>query len=57
MCRHLSIEFDSGDLPRFKTGLRKNDRSIREFYDSETEDLVRKMFGWELDQFSYEMPD
>tara|TARA_B100001059_G_C17787283_1_gene557909 strand:+ start:169 stop:894 length:726 start_codon:yes stop_codon:yes gene_type:complete len=57
VCRHLSIEFDSGDLPKFKTGLRKNDRSIREFYDSETEDLVRKMFGWELDQFGYEMPD
>ena len=57
VCRHLSIDFDPEDLPRFKVGIRQNARSIREYYDSETEDLVRNKFRWELDRFGYEMPD
>ena len=57
VCRHLSIDFDPEDLPRFKVGIRQNARSIRDHYDAETEDLVRRKFSWELDRFGYEMPD
>ncbi|MDG2424756.1 MAG: hypothetical protein P8M22_12360 [Phycisphaerales bacterium] len=57
ICDHLSIPFQLDDLPKFKTGIRKDQRSIRDYYDDETERLMRERFEWELRAFDYDMPE
>jgi hypothetical protein len=44
-------------LPTFKSGIRLNKNLTREFFDSKTENLVRKMYAWEFARFGYEMPN
>ena len=53
----LGITDRKPDLPRFKTGIRKQEIPIREFYDNETEDLVREQYAWEIKTFGYGVPD
>lgn len=53
----LGIEQDERVLPKFYSGIRSADFSIRDFYDKETEAIVRQLYDWEFERFGYDMPD
>ncbi len=53
---HLGLESQDRKLPKFKSGIRKDKDKISEYYDEETEEIVRSLFSWELDYFGYKMP-
>lgn len=57
VCDHLSIPYNLDDLPQFKTGIRKGRRLVHEYYDDETEQLLRDRFEWEFRTFEYDMPE
>ena len=53
----LDIPFDASRMPQFKKGIRKNDFSVSDYYDTETETVVRGCYKWEIDKFGYRMPN
>jgi len=54
---HLEIPFDASRMPGFKTGIRKHDFSVSDYYDAETESVVRDHYKWEIEKFGYQMPE
>lgn len=42
-------------LPNFKSNFRKSKIPTSDYYDDETEAIVRQRFAWELDFFNYEL--
>lgn len=52
----LGISDYSRNIPTFKSGIRNSKIPIGDFYDSNTENLVRKNYEWEFEHFGYEMP-
>ncbi len=54
---HLGIPFDAAQMPGFKTGIRKHDFRVSDYYDAETEAIVRDHYQWEIDNFGYQMPE
>lgn len=57
VCRKLSIPFDPERFPQFKKGHRNNSIPVKEYYDRETEEIVRDLFDWEIRRFGYRMPE
>ncbi len=56
VCDHLSIPFEPSRIPEFKKGARHHRIPIRDYYDDESEKIVRKLYAWELKRFAYELP-
>ncbi len=52
VCKILEIPFTE-EIPKYKTGFRRNDISIQEYYNSETIAIVKENYEWELNQFGY----
>ena len=46
-------DYNIKDLPKFKSGQRKDKRHYSEFYDEETKGIVTKMFQKEIEMFDY----
>ena len=53
VCERLSIPFEPSRLPEFKKGIRSHRIPIQDYYDHETEQIVRKIYAWELKRFGY----
>ncbi len=53
VCERLSIPFEPSRLPEFKKGIRSHIIPIQDYYDHETEQIVRKIYAWELKRFGY----
>ncbi|MDP7030205.1 MAG: sulfotransferase family 2 domain-containing protein [Phycisphaerales bacterium] len=56
ICDQLDLPYDADALPRFKAGIRPDRAPIADFYDAETEALVRARFAWEFEAMNYDMP-
>lgn len=52
----LAISFEPSRLPQFKKGIRHHRIPIQDYYDHETEQLVRHIYEWELKRFGYDLP-
>ena len=57
VCENLSIPFEPARLPEFKKGHRNNEIPFRDFYDRETENIVRELYDWEIKRFGYDLPN
>jgi hypothetical protein len=53
VCEKLMIEYDSNDLPQLKSGYRSQKYNIKDFYDEETEEIVKKLYRFEIERFGY----
>ena len=53
----LKLNLDHIDLPRAKTGIRKNKDHYSLLYDDEDIEIIRKLCDWEIKQFGYEFED
>ena len=42
-------------IPKFKSNFRKSRTPIVEYYDAETEAIVRRLYAWELNFFNYDL--
>jgi hypothetical protein len=47
-------DFDLNDLPKHKANINPHDKPYKEYYDSETKEIVEKLFKKEIDMFNYE---
>lgn len=56
VCGRLAVPFESKRIPQYKTKQRLHDIPIRNYYDLETEQIVRQKHHWEIDRFGYELP-
>ncbi|NOX80565.1 MAG: hypothetical protein GXP57_05670, partial [Deltaproteobacteria bacterium] len=56
VCDQLSLPFDLQRLPRLKTNSRDKRVSINDFYDEETEEIVRQLYEFEIRTFGYSLP-
>ena len=56
VCDRLSIPFEPSRIPEFKKGIRHHKIQIQDYYDHETENIVRKLYAWELEKFGYDLP-
>ena len=56
VCDQLKIPFEFLKLPEFKKGIRGHQISIEDYYDDETEGIVREAYAWEIERFDYEFP-
>ncbi len=56
VCDRLSISFEPSRIPTFKKGNRNHRIKIRDYYDQETEQIVKKKYAWELKRFDYDLP-
>ena len=56
ICDYLSIPFEPERLPEFKKGHRDDKTPVKEFYDRETENIVRELYDWEIRRFGYDIP-
>jgi hypothetical protein len=56
VCERLSLPFDPKRIPEFKKGHRNNEIPVKDYYDQETEDIVRNLYDWEIKKFGYKMP-
>ena len=56
ICMCLDIDQNTLNLPDLKMGERKKTIPITDYYDTETEAIVRRFFAWEIDRFNYTMP-
>ena len=55
VCQKLNLEYDLNDLPRLKSEHRDRSIAISEFYDEETEKLVRDLYKFEIEYFNYNL--
>jgi hypothetical protein len=56
ICDRLSIPFDATRIPEFKKGHRNNAIPVKDYYDQETENIVRNLYDWEIKRFGYDLP-
>lgn len=56
VCDKLGIAFEPENIPRLKSGMRNNQFSLSEFYDSETINIVNQLYEFELNYFGYTTP-
>ena len=55
VCKKLNLDYDLKDLPQLKTGRRDISITLTEFYDDESEQLVRDLYGFEIEYFNYQL--
>ena len=53
----LRLDVDPSGLviPKFKSNFRKSRTPTVEYYDAETEAIVRRLYAWELNFFNYDL--
>jgi|GEM_PF-351093 hypothetical protein len=56
VCHRLGIEFNAGQLPQLKSGFRKGDISLADYYDDECVAAVERVYSRELKDFGYHDP-
>lgn len=56
VCDQLDLPFEASGIPEFKKGIRHHNVPIQDYYDEETEEIVRAKYSWECNKFGYEMP-
>ena len=56
VCDKLDVAFELKNIPRLKSGMRSKQFTLSEFYDSETIDIVNKLYEFELNYFGYTAP-
>ena len=56
VCDRLSVPFEPSRIPGFKRGMRAHSRCVRDYYDRDTEEIVRRLYAWELKRFGYDLP-
>ncbi len=56
VCNHLSIPYEPLRIPEFKKRKEHHSIQIRDYYDHETEQIVQKLYYWELERFGYDLP-
>jgi len=53
ICKHIGVPFVPVDLPRLKSGFKPDGIVLEEYYDSETDEIVRKHYSFEFEYFGY----
>lgn len=56
VCDTVGVPFEPERLPKFKTGIRPQERSLKDYYDEKTAALIAQQFSWELGHFGYKSP-
>jgi hypothetical protein len=56
VCRILDIPFEPEKIPQLKSGIRKNEIPLYEYYDAETIRIVKRLYKYELETFGYREP-
>jgi hypothetical protein len=56
VCDRLDVGFEPERIPHLKSGMRNKRLSLSDFYDSETIQLVKNLYAFELDYFNYTAP-
>ena len=51
----LDVDPSGCVIPKFKSNFRKSRTPIVEYYDAETEAIVRRLYAWELNFFNYDL--
>lgn len=57
VCGVLDVPFEPERIPKMKAGVRNREIPIRQFYDEETIEIVKRMYQFELEEFKYSIPD
>ncbi len=52
----LGLPIELERLPKFKTGIRPQDRDLTGYYDKPTARRIAKQFAWEIETFGYTPP-
>ncbi len=56
VCERLAIPFEPERIPQFKKGMRPHTIPVRDYFDAESEAIVRKLYAWEIERCGYELP-
>jgi hypothetical protein len=56
VCNQLSLPYNQTQIPEYKKGVRKHTIPVRDFYDAESEKIVKQQYAWELAYFGYALP-
>jgi hypothetical protein len=56
VCSRLHIPFAPERIPKLKSGIRSHDIPLWEYYDADSIQIVRQLYGFELDTFGYSDP-
>lgn len=56
ICSVINVPFEKENIRNLKSGLRKK-VLIRDFYDEQTIQIVKRIYGFELETFNYSMPE
>jgi len=55
VCQKLNLDCDLNELPNLKAEFRDRSLPVKAFYDLETEQYVRRLYEFELQQFGYQL--
>lgn len=53
ICIRLGIQYAPNELTRLKSGFKPPDVSLLEYFDKETDEIIRKHFAFEFENFGY----
>ena len=56
VCEKLGLPIELERLPKFKAGIRPQDRNLTSYYDKATAKRIAKQFSWEIETFGYTSP-
>lgn len=56
VCDVLGIEYDGRRIPEYKKGIRHHLVPVHEYYDVESQEIVRELYAWEIERFCYSLP-
>ncbi|HWO40244.1 MAG TPA: sulfotransferase family 2 domain-containing protein [Candidatus Eisenbacteria bacterium] len=56
VCSELDIPFEPRKIPRLKTGIRRTEIPLRDYYDAATIAIVKRIYKFELETFGYSEP-
>ena len=56
VCRDLGLSWEPSRLGRYKSDTRVRDEPYVQYYDRPSAELVRDLYGWELQHFQYAAP-
>ncbi|MBB4954598.1 hypothetical protein H4S14_002487 [Agrobacterium vitis] len=55
ICERVGVEYNPQNLGSYKTGFRVRKEQFESYYDAETSEIVRNVFGFELEYFGYDL--
>jgi hypothetical protein len=56
VCEKIGVDYDPGELPEFKKGIRDKQVTLSEIYTPKAIEIVSELFAYELDRFGYTAP-